>query len=226
MENLDDVALQPRIEEWPVVEQNDLCSSCHQADHPLFQASPHALAGLACTDCHAIHADDTWRPASDGGPGRATSLRAISGASATCAGCHQDVEAEFAGTERHRLQEGILECASCHDPHTPAVRIRLGGFKNDQCVTCHADKGGPFVFEHGAQFAEGCTSCHTPHGSPNRHMLKFQSVGELCYSCHALVPAFHFGFNPTAPPRFGLDTNCLNCHSTIHGSNFDPFFLK
>jgi hypothetical protein len=49
-------------------------------------------------------------------------------------------------------------------------------------------------------------------------MLLFQNVAELCFSCHATVPGFH--------ARFTLETQCTNCHSSIHGSNFDPFFLK
>jgi len=98
----------------------------------------------------------------------------------------------------------------------------LGGFKDETCIDCHTDKGGPFVFEHGSVQVEGCVACHTPHGSINRHLLTFQSTGELCYSCHATVPGFHVG----TPPRFTFATNCTNCHSSIHGSNLDPFFLK
>ena len=121
---------------------------------------------------------------------------------------------------------GVLECTSCHDPHAPATRSLLGGFKQQPCATCHADKSGPFVFEHGASRTEGCTACHSPHGSPNRHLLAHQRVGELCLTCHAAVPQFHAGFNPATPPRFGLDTQCTSCHSAIHGSNFHPFFLR
>ena len=94
----------------------------------------------------------------------------------------------------------------------------LGGFKQQQCTSCHTDKEGPFVFEHGSQRVEGCVACHDPHGSPNRHLLTFQSVADLCYSCHGVVPGFH--------TRFIADSQCTNCHSTIHGSNFDPFLLK
>jgi uncharacterized paraquat-inducible protein A len=49
-------------------------------------------------------------------------------------------------------------------------------------------------------------------------MLKFQNVAEACFSCHAVVPSFH--------SRFTAETPCTNCHSTIHGSNFHPAFLK
>jgi DmsE family decaheme c-type cytochrome len=207
--------------EEPALERNERCLTCHRDTHPRFDRSPHALAGLACTSCHREH-----------GPSSATSLlrdpaarigaENLGASTRTCTDCHSEQLAEFSFNERHRLREGVLECASCHDPHAPSA-ARLGGVKQQQCLGCHADKGGPFVFEHAASRVEGCTACHSAHGSPNRHMLVHQSVGELCFTCHAAVPQFHGG-NPT--PRFGLDTQCTNCHTAIHGSNFSPFLLR
>lgn len=207
-------------------ERSATCESCHADTHPRFAQSPHARAGLDCTSCHSIHAaDDTWSLLKTTSTFRSPGRELAAGTSA-CIDCHQEVFTQFQFNERHRLQEGILDCTSCHNPHEPATRAHLGGFKQEACVDCHTDKGGPFVFEHASSRVEGCVACHSPHGSPNRHLLKFQNLGELCYSCHAEVPQFHLGFNPAAPPRFGLDANCTNCHSSIHGSNFDPFFLK
>jgi DmsE family decaheme c-type cytochrome len=158
-------------------------------------------------------------------PGPQESAR-LGARSRVCFGCHGEQFAQLEYNEHHRLREGVLECTSCHDPHAPATRQLLGGFKQEQCVGCHTDKGGPFVFEHPASRTEGCTACHSPHGSPNRHLLAQPRVAELCLSCHASVPAFHGGANLAQPPRFGLDTQCTNCHSAIHGSHFDPFFLR
>ncbi|HUF78687.1 MAG TPA: cytochrome c3 family protein [Thermoanaerobaculia bacterium] len=200
--------------------RSQACQECHADTHPRFRGSEHAQAGVTCTTCHQIHqpghsAVSLLRS----GPMTATDpAEAIGAASSVCASCHGDVFARFQWNERHRLQEGILACTSCHDPHERATRARLGGFKQDACMECHTDKGGPFIFEHASARAEGCVACHDPHGSPNRHMLAFQGVAELCFSCHATVPGFH--------SRFNLDTVCTNCHTSIHGSNFDPFFLK
>ena len=96
---------------------------------------------------------------------------------------------------------------------------RLGGFKDEACIRCHTDKGGPFLFEHGSSRVEGCTICHEPHGSPNRHLLITQSISDLCFSCHTFAPAFHKGFDSRT-------TNCTSCHSTIHGSNLSRIFIK
>ena len=114
------------------------------------------------------------------------------------------------------------EVALAEHDHGRIGRVRLAGFKQEACIDCHTDKGGPFIFEHGSSKVDGCVACHTPHGSVNRHMLTFQATGDLCYSCHAVLPSFHGG----TPQRFTANTNCTNCHSSIHGSNFDPFFMK
>jgi DmsE family decaheme c-type cytochrome len=140
-------------------------------------------------------------------------------ATKTCFSCHEDIFAKFNLNERHRLQEGILGCTSCHNPHEPATKERLGGFKQEACLKCHTDKGGPYLYEHGSSRVEGCTICHDSHGSPNRHMLTYQSIADLCFSCHIATPQWH--------SRFGEKTsNCTSCHSTIHGSNLSKIFLK
>jgi DmsE family decaheme c-type cytochrome len=188
-------------------QKSEKCLSCHTRSKARFLASPHGKSSLDCTDCHAMHAKET-KPA-------LLKTNAIK----TCFVCHEDVFSQFQLNERHRLQEGILGCTTCHDPHEPASRERLGGFKHQSCLQCHTDKGGPFLYEHGASRIEGCTACHEVHGSPNRHMLTHRSVADLCFSCHAAAPAWHSRFD-------SYTTNCTVCHATIHGSNLSKIFLK
>jgi len=183
------------------------CLACHAASAGSFMAGPHGKSALDCTSCHTMHASG------------AKDHLLKTPANETCTACHQDVAAKFAMNERHRLQEGVLACVTCHDPHGVSSREKLGGFKQEACLKCHADKGGPFLYEHGASRVEGCTICHEVHGSPNRHMLAYQSVGDLCFSCHVLTPQWH--------SRFGdKTTNCVSCHATIHGSNASRIFIK
>ncbi len=180
------------------------CLDCHSGTRARFFASPHGKASMDCTNCH----DDLMKIS-------------IIKKSPTqiCISCHEDTFAQFKLNERHRLQEGILGCTSCHDQHAPSTRERLGGFKHESCLRCHADKGGPFLYEHGSSRIEGCTICHVVHGSPNRHMLTHQSSSDLCFSCHMFAPAWHSRFTSET-------TNCTTCHSTIHGSNLSKIFLK
>ena len=91
----------------------------------------------------------------------------------------------------------------------------------DTCTECHMDKRGPFLYNHDVSLVEGCGSCHDPHGSPNRHLLNHARQNNLCYECHpgTTTPSFHsFG-------RF-VGEKCTACHTAIHGSNVNPFFLE
>ena len=198
--------------------RTERCLECHADVHPNFQQGPHGKAGMSCTDCHSIHSSDPASPVLLKPAAVGDMIVRTTGSSALCAQCHGDILARFQLTEHHRLQEGVMECVSCHDPHAVQTRTQLGGFKQDACATCHTDKTGPFIYEHGSVRVEGCVACHDPHGSVNRHQLKFQKEAELCLSCHTGLPSFH--------SRFTLDTNCTNCHTSIHGSNFSPFFLQ
>jgi DmsE family decaheme c-type cytochrome len=195
------------------------CEGCHRDARSAAINNPHAQSGLACNDCHQAHG-----PAPE--PAPVAGFPQLPASSAGCYGCHEDTFAQFALSERHRLDEGAISCTSCHDPHGAEPHGRLGGFDQSSCGECHANTGGPFVFEHAASRVEGCGACHEPHGSPNRHLLNYQRVAELCFECHATVPQFHSGFSPVAPPRFDTNTVCTNCHVAIHGSNLDRNLLR
>jgi DmsE family decaheme c-type cytochrome len=191
----------------PAQQKSGRCLSCHHQNASEFGTSPHAKAALDCTTCHTLH-DQSPAP---------SLLR--TGVNMSCASCHNDIFAQFELNERHRLQEGIMTCTTCHNPHEPSTRMRLAGFKQQECLKCHTDKGGPFLFEHAASRIEGCASCHEVHGSPNRHLLTHQNTADLCFSCHADAPVWHSQFT-------SLGTNCVTCHATIHGSNLSRRFLK
>lgn len=190
-------------------EKSKKCLACHIRTNPRFLASPHGKASLDCTTCHVMHSEKTKTFLLKTSPTK------------SCFTCHEDVFSLFRLNERHRLQEGIMSCTTCHNSHEPAIRERLAGFKHESCLKCHTDKGGPYLYEHGASRIEGCTACHEVHGTPNRHMLTHQSTSDLCFSCHAAAPSWH------SPPRFtSRSTNCTVCHSPIHGSNLSKIFLK
>jgi DmsE family decaheme c-type cytochrome len=182
------------------------CLRCHGDDAALFRvaSSRHLVAGVACTDCHAGH-----RAAAE------PLLRST--APEVCYGCHLQVRAEFALSERHRVDLGLLGCRDCHDTHGAAELVGLRETGNRRCVGCHVEVEGPYVFEHAPVFGEGCIRCHVPHGGTNRHLLLRQQVAQLCYECHTVTPQDHL------QPNF---RDCTRCHVAIHGSNVSPLFLE
>ena len=82
------------------------------------------------------------------------------------------------------VREGKMECTTCHNPHGSqnVKMLREGNSINEACATCHAEKRGPFLWEHAAG-ARSCVTCHDPHGSNNERML-VAKLPMLCQRCH------------------------------------------
>jgi len=192
-----------------------VCLACHEDARGFraWQRAEHALADLACDDCHDPH-----------GAARRPALLATVPPS-LCTDCHATVRAEFSRPERHPLGPGGIDCVDCHDPHGPSRRSLLGGFASDACLRCHTEYRGPWFFEHEAVAVEGCGACHAPHGSVNRHLLTYQRVGDLCLQCHPSQPYFHVATDASGERTTGFN-DCTRCHTEIHGSNNDALFLN
>ncbi len=200
-----------------VTAANNRCLECHNRDASRinFRRSAHHNGKVACTECHSVHH-------AKGEGGNYLLAKSQPG---LCYGCHQEVKSEFLRPFRHRIQEGLLECNDCHNEHGGFQRKALqSSATNDQlCFKCHADKQGPFIYEHIPVRTEGCTSCHVPHGSSNPRMLRRAQVNQLCIDCHA-----NWKSTPAVPThaQTGRYQACTICHSQVHGSNYDNYFFK
>jgi Doubled CXXCH motif (Paired_CXXCH_1). len=57
----------------------------------------------------------------------------------------------------HHLDRGGMTCASCHEPHgrrgEGALKLTRQG--EAPCLSCHGEKRGPFVYEHGGPTTAG-----------------------------------------------------------------------
>ena len=60
---------------------------------------------------------------------------------------------------------------------------------NQLCYKCHAEKRGPYMWEH-PPVDENCTTCHTLHGSVYEWLL-VEKVPNLCQGCHDSRPRGH-----------------------------------
>jgi DmsE family decaheme c-type cytochrome len=195
----------------PVAERNGVCLRCHESGARIhWKGSTHQASNVACTSCHEIHTlHDAVRD-------RQTQFQ-------VCFGCHKTQRAEVWRRSHHPIEEGQVTCNDCHAPHGEFGKAQLvGGTVNDTCYRCHADKRGPFLWEH-APVREDCTICHNPHGSTQDSLLKTRTPW-LCQQCHSAE--FHPStlYDGTGVPPSGADAHlllrsCLNCHPRVHGSN-------
>ena len=212
------------------------CLSCHrnQPTHAGRIDSGHARSAIACTSYHSVH-----KPAEVSRNGRHAAVNQ------QCAGCHMNTLASFQKPHAHPLStmpsagNSGMSCLDCHNPHGTAARanLRFASANEPGCLKCHADKRGPFAFEHAPLRTEGCGACHEPHGSTNPRMLNRPQVRLLCLECHSNIasqpgtgasaggtvggipPAFH----DVRSPRYA---NCTGCHMKIHGSHVNRSFLR
>lgn len=206
-------------------ETDKTCLTCHR-NQPTTSGrleSSHAHNDVACTSCHSVHAH---------GPNGLVS-RKPADINAQCESCHLEVKAAFAQPFRHRVPENVMTCVDCHNPHgsfKPGM-MRFAAANEPGCINCHADKRGPFAFEHAPVREEGCQSCHVAHGSENAKMLTRQEVRLVCLECHANLPVSTSPVTGVVPPAFHDLTspryrNCTICHQKIHGSHIDRNLLR
>jgi len=193
------------------VELNKTCLECHEDEGRMhWMGSVHEKRNVSCLACHSIHE-----------PKDQKSLLIQPRVELVCAQCHKDIVAKTRRDAHMPVEEGKMDCTSCHNPHgssTPKM-LKLASV-NDTCYSCHADKRGPFVWEH-PPVREDCLNCHDPHGSHNENMLNAR-LPFLCQRCHisSRHPAIPYDFNvEKAGNNRIMAEGCTNCHSNIHGSN-------
>src|ERR1700728_2577125 len=194
------------------------CLTCHAGgtEHMNAINSVHSKNDVSCVSCHSPHHAETKE------------FLLVKAQPQLCYSCHLAKRAEFDMPFHHRVNEGLIQCTDCHNPHGTVRphQVRTSSTQDAVCFTCHTDKQGPFVFEHQPVKVDGCQSCHLVHGGPNPHMLKLSNVNLLCLQCHTTSS---FSGAPGAPSfhnQASLFQSCVLCHSAIHGSNFDPTFFK
>jgi DmsE family decaheme c-type cytochrome len=206
--------------------QAETCMGCHKAGKRThWDGSQHEARGVPCAACHSVHVK------SDPVLTKVTQAE-------VCFACHKTERAQTHRVSTHPIAAGKVACSDCHNPHgTTGPKLLVKNSVNDTCYSCHADKRGPFLWEHGP-VADDCTNCHTPHGSSNTPLLKARAP-MLCQQCHSgdhgaqinsganfadgnvtTVGGILSPYKATAAARAQLAGRaCLNCHVLVHGSN-------
>lgn len=200
----------------PAEQSSEKCLACHSKNHEqmFWEGSPHQAKDVACVRCHSVHNPRTPRKMLN----RETQAE-------TCFQCHFDQKKMINQRSRHPIAEGKVVCSDCHNPHgAQGDHLISANSVNDKCYQCHAEKRGPFLWEHGP-VREDCMVCHNPHGSINPSMLNAK-VPRLCQSCH--LQGRHQTVAGAANSAWVISGGCLNCHTNIHGSNHPsgPLFQR
>ena len=82
--------------------------------------------------------------------------------SAACFTCHQNVRAQTHRLSAHPMKEGKVVCSDCHNAHGSTTDHLLAQETlNETCYECHAEKRGPFLWEH-QPARDDCSTCHVP----------------------------------------------------------------
>ena len=202
------------------------CLACHDKGRQAnWAGGMHERRGVSCVSCHSIHDFRSER----------AQLKTPQDAE-TCGACHTQIRAKQMRVSHHPVREGAIACASCHDPHDGTKpKMVAAESVNEQCLKCHTEKRGPFLWEH-APVRENCLNCHDPHGS-NHEKLLVAKQPFLCQRCHLNTRhpgTLYDGRNTLAGAVSGAATlsnravehACKNCHQNVHGSNAPsgPYF--
>ena len=184
----------------PLASAGGNCASCHNDAVTRYEATPHGLANLSCSDCHSgleAHLKSQQN------------IPTIDMHGNSCASCHSVEHTQWAAS--------------------PHAKIPLDLFPNDprimQCLKCHQSSGFAAVIASGEDFKSSwappptsepepvtCVACHSPHQARHPQMLRIPK-GELCVTCHGgkwqnqvLTATPTDPYTPPADHKFGQGT--------------------
>lgn len=218
-------------------EANQSCLQCHAMDRSHFNwtGGMHDRSDMSCLSCHNVHhvklLGRAWAHLADTPEREAAEIvntklpekmLASFSVEETCFRCHTEQRKDFFQRSTHlfrtELRNMKVGCTSCHNPHGGEGDKMLVDFTvNNVCYTCHAEKRGPFLWEH-PPVRENCMNCHSPHGSSNTKLLRAR-VQLLCQECHIHMLPRHSTVAGQALDIWSINRGCANCHGQVHGSN-------
>lgn len=131
--------------------RNRVCLECHlEGEQASWRKSPHGSDGIACVDCHTVHAV-------------ADPILSEETQTQRCAeGCHgQILASQPAGTPHPLEGEEAILCTACHTPHEPLDLASCHGCHPWQPKDLAAQSGKARSYHQRAVTKEiACTECH------------------------------------------------------------------
>ena len=135
--------------------------------------STHNENGITCTSCHSVHHSTQ-------------EYLLVKRQTPLCFSCHAEQRADFQKPFHHRVEEGLIKCGDCHNPHGTLKAANCGPrpTRTSSASSATATSADRSIYEHEPVKVEGCTACHTPHGSTNPRLLNVARINSLCLQCH------------------------------------------
>ncbi len=161
---------------------NARCMNCHEGGTQHMNAvnSIHTQNNVSCISCHSPHHAQTKE------------FLLVKAQPELCYSCHLQQKSQFQMPFHHRVNEGLVQCSDCHNPHGTVgpKQVRTSATQDAVCFTCHADKQGPFVFEHEPVKIEGLLILPYPawrressHAEGEQRQFALPAMPYQCY-CH------------------------------------------
>ena len=136
-----------------VKQKASICMQCHEGGKQLYwQSGPHEASNVSCDSCHYVMERKSDK-----------SLKLAEDAKTICMGCHIEKKGQMLKSAHMPVNEGKLDCSSCHNPHGSfGPELLKTATVNETCYSCHAEKRGPFLWEH-APVREDCSTWPVTH---------------------------------------------------------------
>ena len=227
----------------PASAKSGVCLTCHGGDRHLtfWESGRHRKNDVACNNCHNVHAAP-HRRASRAAPQRYATITLRDDDRSleykTCGTCHKQIRsarAQELAPPDHRRQGQVLGL-----PQSARRALARDGQERDgepALPHLHVDKRGPYVLEH-PPVEENCLTCHHSHGSRTtscsptrcRSSARTATTGRGIPAPSTTAARAGSVRHPGEPNTRFIARSCLNCHSSIHGSNAPAnrgqFFLR
>src|SRR6185295_11166417 len=104
----------------------ETCATCHEEVSKGFESNPHSKlaeahgkTGVTCEGCHGpgkAHVDGGGDVTKIFNPAKA-SPKEVDEKCLTCHQGHTDTKPQFNMPFHHKVEEGLVKCSDCHDPH-------------------------------------------------------------------------------------------------------------
>ncbi len=147
-------------------------------------------AGVACADCHTVHAAED--------PVRVNKTQAE-----VCFACHAEQRADSFKYSHHPIREGKVVCSDCHNPMgSDPARICSRSSRSTRPATTATPTSAGRCCGSTSRFARTAPTATRRTARAEARLMK-ENMGFMCSSCHSAR------VRTTAAERSAAGTRCL-----------------